>query len=120
MGTLTTEKLGATVGAEVLGIDRERLLHDDTLPAACMDALEENGVLVFRELHIDDDTQIAFSKMLDDVGKARARRAAADLHRLARPDQESHRRPTCGGPSTGISTARRTTSPRRRRRSART
>ena len=70
MATLTTQKLGATVGAEVLGIDREHLLHDDTLPAACMEALEENGVLVFRELHIDDETQIAFSKMLDDVGKA--------------------------------------------------
>jgi alpha-ketoglutarate-dependent taurine dioxygenase len=35
-----------------------------------MEALEENGVLVFRELHVDDDTQIAFSKRLDDVGKA--------------------------------------------------
>ena len=35
-----------------------------------MAALEEHGVLVFRELHIDDETQIAFSKMLDDVGKA--------------------------------------------------
>ena len=35
-----------------------------------MEALEENGVLVFRELHIDDDTQVAFSKRLDDVGKA--------------------------------------------------
>ena len=70
MSTLTTKKLGATVGAEVLGLDPERLLQDETLPAACMEALEENGVLVFRELHIDDDTQVAFSKRLDDVGKA--------------------------------------------------
>jgi alpha-ketoglutarate-dependent sulfate ester dioxygenase len=30
----------------------------------------EHGVLVFRELQVDDETQIAFSKMLDDVGKA--------------------------------------------------
>ena len=70
MGTLTTTKLGATVGAEVLGLDPDRLLEDDGLPAACMEALEENGVLVFRALHIDDDTQVAFSKRLDDVGKA--------------------------------------------------
>src|ERR1700731_1874519 len=70
MGTLTIKKLGATVGAEVLGLDSERLLKDDTLPVACMEALEENGVLVFRALHIDDDTQVAFSKRLDDVGKA--------------------------------------------------
>ncbi len=67
---VTTKKLGATVGAEVVGLDREALLRDEALPAACMDALEEHGVLVFRELHIDDATQIAFSKMLDDVGKS--------------------------------------------------
>ena len=70
MGTLTTRKLGATVGAEVVGVDPEQLVSDDTLPQACMEALEENGVLVFRQLHIDDDTQVAFSKRLDDVGKA--------------------------------------------------
>jgi alpha-ketoglutarate-dependent taurine dioxygenase len=69
MDTLKTKKLGATVGAEVLGLDPAQLLSDDTLPKACMEALEENGVLVFRALHIDDDTQVAFSKRLDDVGK---------------------------------------------------
>jgi alpha-ketoglutarate-dependent taurine dioxygenase len=69
MSTLKTKKLGATVGAEVLGVDAAQLLSDDALPKACMDALEENGVLVFRELHIDDETQVAFSKRLDDVGK---------------------------------------------------
>ena len=35
-----------------------------------MESLEQHGVLVFRELHIDDETQVAFSKKLDDVGKA--------------------------------------------------
>ena len=69
MSTITTKKLG-TVGAEVLGAQVDQLLHDDTLPAACMEALEENGVLVFRQLHLDDETQVRFSKRLDDVGKA--------------------------------------------------
>jgi hypothetical protein len=40
MGVITTEKLGASVGAEVKGVDMERLLHDDGLPAACLDALQ--------------------------------------------------------------------------------
>ena len=40
------------------------------MAARCMEALEEHGVLVFRALHIDDETQVAFSKRLDDVGKA--------------------------------------------------
>jgi alpha-ketoglutarate-dependent taurine dioxygenase len=68
--SLTVKKLEATVGAEVVGVQRDQLLHDDDLPHEVMSALEENGVLIFRELHIDDETQIAFSKQLDDVGKA--------------------------------------------------
>jgi len=67
MTMLTTEKLGPTVGAEVVGVDCERLLHDDAFPAACLQALEENGALVFRDLHIDDATQVAFSRKLGKV-----------------------------------------------------
>jgi alpha-ketoglutarate-dependent taurine dioxygenase len=63
----TAEKLGATVGAQVLGVDFDRLLSDDTLPAWTLDALEANGALVFRDLHIDDATQVAFSKKLGRV-----------------------------------------------------
>ncbi len=33
----------------------------------CLDALEANGVLVFKDLHIDDATQVAFSKSLGRV-----------------------------------------------------
>jgi alpha-ketoglutarate-dependent taurine dioxygenase len=67
MAVITTEKLGDSVGAEVRGVDRERLLADDDLPAACLDALEANGALVFRDLHIDDATQVAFSRKLGEV-----------------------------------------------------
>jgi alpha-ketoglutarate-dependent taurine dioxygenase len=69
MSTLTTNKLGS-VGAEVVGVELADLLDDPGLKAACMEALEENGVLVFRGLHIDDESQILFSKGLDDVGKS--------------------------------------------------
>jgi alpha-ketoglutarate-dependent taurine dioxygenase len=70
LSTRTVERLGRSVGAEVHGVDRSHLLDDDALPAWCMEALEEHGVLVFRDLQVDDDTQVAFSKRLDDVGKA--------------------------------------------------
>ena len=46
--TIETEKLTETVGADVLGIDVDALLHDDDLPAWTLEALEANGVLVFR------------------------------------------------------------------------
>jgi alpha-ketoglutarate-dependent taurine dioxygenase len=67
--TLKTRSLGF-VGAEVLGVTSKDLLSDDFSAAMCMEALAEAGVLVFRDLAIDDETQVAFSKRLDDVGKA--------------------------------------------------
>jgi alpha-ketoglutarate-dependent taurine dioxygenase len=67
MSVITTKRLADTVGAMVTDVDRERLLHDDELPAACLDALEANGALVFRDLHLDDATQVAFSRKLGRV-----------------------------------------------------
>ena len=67
MAAMTTKKLGKTVGAEVLGVDVGRLLTDDDVPTACMTALEENGVLLFRELHIDDHAQVAFCRRLGEL-----------------------------------------------------
>jgi len=67
MSIVTTEKLGDSVGAEVIGVDRDRLMYDEALPAATLEALEENGALVFRDLHVDDATQVAFSRKLGKV-----------------------------------------------------
>jgi alpha-ketoglutarate-dependent taurine dioxygenase len=65
--TITTEKLGDTVGANVLGVDCDALLGDDALPAGVLDALEAHGALIFRDLHVDDATQVAFSRRLGRV-----------------------------------------------------
>jgi alpha-ketoglutarate-dependent taurine dioxygenase len=67
MTVLTTEKLGPTVGAAVIDIDAERLLDDALLPEWILGALDTHGALVFRGLHIDDATQVAFSKRLGRV-----------------------------------------------------
>lgn len=67
MAAITAEKLGENVGALVHGVDRERLLEDEALPAWTLRTLEENGALVFRDLHVDDATQVAFSKRLGTV-----------------------------------------------------
>jgi alpha-ketoglutarate-dependent taurine dioxygenase len=68
VSVVATRPLGS-VGAEVLEFEAQRLLDDD-FSAAVMSALQDNGVLLFRELHLDDATQISFSQKLDDVGKA--------------------------------------------------
>lgn len=67
MTRLTAEPLGATVGARVVGADLDRLLHDEEFPRWCLEALEAHGALVFRDLHLDDAAQVAFSKRLGGV-----------------------------------------------------
>jgi alpha-ketoglutarate-dependent taurine dioxygenase len=67
MDELEVKKLGDHVGAEVLDVDRHRLLHDDFLPAAFLAALDANGVLIFRQLQLDDATQVEFCHRLGPV-----------------------------------------------------
>ena len=69
MAVITTEKLTPTVGALVRGVDADQLLHDEALPAWTLEALEANGALVFHDLHLDDEAQVAFSRKLGTVEK---------------------------------------------------
>jgi alpha-ketoglutarate-dependent taurine dioxygenase len=69
MTTVATKPLGESVGAEVLDVDHERLLHDDQLPREILDVLDRYGALVFRDLYLDDETQVAFSRRLGTVEK---------------------------------------------------
>src|SRR5262245_43570481 len=72
--TLNTVKLTPTVGAEVLDVNLDRLVNDEELPRAVKDALEANGVLLFRGLHIDDETQVAFCRKLGELRLFRGNR----------------------------------------------
>jgi alpha-ketoglutarate-dependent taurine dioxygenase len=67
MSLLTINKLTESVGAEVFGIDVARLAPDDPIGAAILDALEANGVLVFRGLRLDPEAQIAFCRGLGEI-----------------------------------------------------
>ncbi|HEY4332565.1 MAG TPA: TauD/TfdA family dioxygenase, partial [Ilumatobacteraceae bacterium] len=64
--SITVDRL-APMGAEIGGADIDTLLHDDGVPAIVMDALERNGVLIFRELGLDDAQQVAFARRLGDI-----------------------------------------------------
>jgi alpha-ketoglutarate-dependent taurine dioxygenase len=59
--------VGGTLGAEVQGVDRQQLLSDPAVPALVLDALEQYGVVVFRELRVDDDEQVAFGRRLGEL-----------------------------------------------------
>lgn len=67
MSLLTITKLSDSVGAEVTGLDPDHLATDDPVGETIMDALEDNGVLVFRGLHLDPAAQVAFCGRLGAV-----------------------------------------------------
>ena len=67
MSVLTVNKLTASVGAEVIGADPDRLAADDLLGEAVLDALEDNGVLVFRNLRLEPEAQVEFCRRLGHV-----------------------------------------------------
>ena len=67
MITLDVRPLSETIGAEVVGVDGERMAKDPELAGAILEALETNGVLVFRRLHLDPEHQVAFCRQLGEV-----------------------------------------------------
>ena len=67
MSLFTIKKLTEMVGAEVAGIDPDRLATDDLLGEAVLEALEDNGVLVFPALDLDPQAQVAFCGRLGEV-----------------------------------------------------
>jgi alpha-ketoglutarate-dependent taurine dioxygenase len=67
MAALTINKLTTSVGAEVVGVEPDRLSVDDVLAEAVLDALEDNGVLVFRGLDLNPHAQVAFCRRLGQV-----------------------------------------------------
>ena len=66
MSTITARPLSESVGVEVVGADCDALLHDPALAAQCLAWLEAHGVLVFREIHVDDEVQVAFARRLGE------------------------------------------------------
>jgi alpha-ketoglutarate-dependent taurine dioxygenase len=82
MSLLTIERLKDTVGAEVVGLDVDRLAADDTLAGAVLDALEENGVLVFRGLHLDPQAQVAFCTRLGEVDFEEGHHPVRGIYRI--------------------------------------
>jgi alpha-ketoglutarate-dependent sulfate ester dioxygenase len=67
MSLLTITKLTDSVGAEVAGLDPAALASDDSVGEAVLDALEDNGVLVFRGLQLDPQAQVVFCRRLGEI-----------------------------------------------------
>src|SRR6476620_6542720 len=69
---LSVAPLTGKVGAEVLGVDADRLAGDAELAAGVLDALGRHGVLVFRDLHLEPEAQVELCKNLGEIDYAAA------------------------------------------------
>jgi alpha-ketoglutarate-dependent taurine dioxygenase len=67
MSLLTITKLSESVGAEVTGLDPAHLTANDPVGETILDALEDNGVLVFRGLRLEPEAQVAFCRRLGEI-----------------------------------------------------
>jgi len=82
MATITITRLSDRVGAEVTGIDVEQLLSDDSLAVTLMEALEEHGVLVFRGLHLNPETQVEFCRKLGEIDMTPGHHPVPGIYRV--------------------------------------
>jgi alpha-ketoglutarate-dependent taurine dioxygenase len=54
------------IGAEIAGVSGDELV-DRRIADECLSALEQYGVVVFREIHVTDEDLIVFSRLLGEV-----------------------------------------------------
>ncbi len=119
MGTLTTKKLGATVGAEVLGSTRTACWTTTTCRRRAW--RRSRRTASWCSASSTSTTRPRSPSPSGSTTSARpSRRLRPAIFTVTLdPTKSGHWPSTCAGPSTGTSTARRTTSRRRRRCSAR-
>jgi alpha-ketoglutarate-dependent taurine dioxygenase len=65
--TLSFEPLSESVGVEVRGADVGAFAHDEAFAETVLDALGRHGVLVFRDLHLEPEAQVAFCGRLGEI-----------------------------------------------------
>jgi alpha-ketoglutarate-dependent taurine dioxygenase len=80
--TLSIVPLSDTIGAEVFGVDPGRLATDDELAAELLGVLEANGVLVFRDLHLAAEAQVAFCRKLGAVDTSPGHHPVPGIYRV--------------------------------------
>lgn len=65
--TIETVALTPAVGVEVTGVTDVGGLLDDVVISRCLEALERHGVVLIRGMHLDDATQLEFTRKLGTV-----------------------------------------------------
>jgi alpha-ketoglutarate-dependent taurine dioxygenase len=84
VSTIVVEATAKTIGGEISGIESDDLLKDDLIAAFVMEALETSGVLVFRDLNLDPETQVAFCQEMGEVDFSEGHHPVPGIYRVTR------------------------------------
>jgi alpha-ketoglutarate-dependent taurine dioxygenase len=89
MSALVVTQATKTIGAKVTGLEPAELLTDESVATDVMDALEAHGVLVFRSLHLDPETQVAFCRRLGELDFSEGHHPVPGIYRVTRDAAKS-------------------------------
>jgi alpha-ketoglutarate-dependent taurine dioxygenase len=84
VSTLVVTPTATSIGAEVTGVTPDELVENESIVTAIVDALEANGVLVFRDLHLDPETQVAFCRRIGELDYSVGHHPVAGIYRVTR------------------------------------
>jgi alpha-ketoglutarate-dependent taurine dioxygenase len=72
------------IGAEITGINPDDLLNDDSIVRSVTDALDINGVLVFHDLYLEPEIQVAFCQKLGELDYSEGHHPVPGIYRVTR------------------------------------
>lgn len=84
MSTLTITQTTETIGGEISGLNPGDLLNDEDLVATVLAALEAHGVLIFRDINLDPETQVTFCQRIGEVDFSEGHHPVRGIYRVTR------------------------------------
>jgi alpha-ketoglutarate-dependent taurine dioxygenase len=81
--TIDIRPLGATVGAEVVGVEGAHLGDNATLSTRLLDALERHGVLVFPAINLAPEQQVAFCSHIGEIDASNGNHEVDGIYRVS-------------------------------------
>jgi alpha-ketoglutarate-dependent taurine dioxygenase len=84
VSTIVVEQTGKSIGAEISGIEPDDLLKDESAVVTVTDALETNGVIVFRNLNLEPEAQVRFCERIGEVDYSEGHHPVPGIYRVTR------------------------------------
>jgi len=84
VSTIVVEQTGKSIGAQISGLAPDELLKDESVVVTVTDALEANGVLVFRDLNLDPKVQVALCERMGEVDYSEGHHPVPGIYRVTR------------------------------------